>query len=45
LVIGFRIIRDGEVLEESANLHEIHERLVWYDRKVKELVIRVAEYK
>jgi|TARA_R110002073_G_scaffold223687_1_gene383895 hypothetical protein len=45
LVIGLRIIKDGEVLEESDNLHVIYERLLWYDRKVKDIEIRVAKYK
>jgi len=45
LVTIIRIIKDGEVIDESENLHEIYERLVWHDRKVKELVIRIAKYK
>jgi len=40
-----RIIKDGEVLDESDNLHEIYEKLIIYDKKVKELDIRVAKYK
>ena len=43
--IGIRIIRDGKVLEESESLPFIAERLVWHDRKVKSIEIRVAEYK
>ena len=43
--IGIRIIRDGKVLEESESLPLIAERLIWYDRKVKSIEIRVAEYK
>ena len=40
-----RIIRDGEVLEETESLPYIHERLIIYDRKIKEVEIRVAKYK
>jgi len=45
LVSILRIIRDGEVLDESDNLHEIYEKLIIYDKKVKELDIRVAHHK
>jgi len=45
LVIVLRIIKDGKVVEESESLPIIAERLVWHDRKVKEIVIRVAKYK
>ena len=40
-----RIIKDGEVLDESDNLHFIYERLIIHDKKVKEVEIRVAKYK
>ena len=40
-----RIIKDGEVIDESDNLHYIYERLIIYDKKVKDLEIRVAKYK
>ena len=43
--IGLRIIKDGKVVEESESLPIIAERLVWYDRKVKRIEIRVAVYK
>ena len=39
-----RIIKDGEVLEETENLQIIYEKLVWHDRKVKEVEIRVAKH-
>jgi len=45
LVSIIRIIRDGQVIEESDNLHHIYERLVWHDKKVKELVITVEKHK
>ena len=45
MVIIIRIIRDGEVLEESDNLHFIYERLIVYDKEVKEVEIRVLKYK
>jgi hypothetical protein len=40
-----RIIRAGEVLEETEDLQYIHEKLVWYDKEVKEVLVRVAKYK
>ena len=40
-----RIIRDGKVLEETENLQEIYEKLIIYDRKVKEIEIRVGMHK
>tara|TARA_R110002073_G_scaffold321736_1_gene497981 strand:- start:207 stop:344 length:138 start_codon:yes stop_codon:yes gene_type:complete len=40
-----RIIKDGKVIDESDNLHYIYERLIIYDKKVKDLEIRVAKYK
>ena len=40
-----RIIRGGEVLEETEDLQEIYEKLVWYDKEVKEVLVRVAKYK
>tara|TARA_R100000808_G_C2134441_1_gene142979 strand:- start:944 stop:1087 length:144 start_codon:yes stop_codon:yes gene_type:complete len=45
LVGIIRIIKDGEVLEESENLQYIHEKLLWYDKNVKELEITVLKYK
>tara|TARA_R110000824_G_scaffold133552_1_gene296327 strand:- start:1003 stop:1146 length:144 start_codon:yes stop_codon:yes gene_type:complete len=45
LVIIIRIIKDGEVLEETENLQYIHEKLHLYDKKVKEVVISVLKYK
>ena len=40
-----RIIKGDEVVEETENLQYIHEKLIIYDKKVKEVVIRVAKYK
>ena len=40
-----RIIRAGEVLDETENLQEIYEKLIIYDKKVKEVLVRVAKYK
>ena len=40
-----RIIRGGEVLEETEDLQEIYEKLVWYDKEVKEVLVQVAKYK
>ena len=45
MVSIIRIIKDGEVIDESDNLHYIYERLIIYDKKVKDLEIRVAKYK
>ena len=40
-----RIIRDGEVLEETEDLQYIHEKLIIYDKEVKEVLVSVAKYK
>ena len=40
-----RIIKDDEVLEETENLQLIYEKLIIYDKEVKEVVISVAKYK
>ena len=40
-----RIIRDGEVLEETEDLQSIYEKLIIYDKEVKEVLVRVAKYK
>ena len=40
-----RIIRAGEVLDETENLQEIYEKLIIYDKKVKEVLVRVAKHK
>ena len=40
-----RIIKDDEVLDETENLQSIYEKLIIYDRKVKEIEIRVAKHK
>tara|TARA_R110002020_G_scaffold42665_1_gene124689 strand:- start:941 stop:1078 length:138 start_codon:yes stop_codon:yes gene_type:complete len=45
MVSIIRIIKDGEVIDESDNLHYIYERLIIYDKKVKDLEIRVAKHK
>jgi len=45
LVIIIRIIKDGEVVEESESLQYIHEKLILHDKKVKEVEIRIAKYK
>ncbi len=45
MVIIIRIIKDGEVVEESESLHYIYEKLVWYDKKVKEVDITIGRYK
>jgi len=40
-----RIIKDDEVLDETENLQEIYEKLIIYDKKVKEVEVSVAKYK
>ena len=40
-----RIIRAGEVLEETEDLQYIHEKLIIYDKEVKEVLVSVAKYK
>ena len=45
MVSIIRIIRDDEVLEETEDLQFIYEKLVWHDKKIKEVVISVAKYK
>tara|TARA_A100001515_G_C4449163_1_gene169649 strand:+ start:274 stop:417 length:144 start_codon:yes stop_codon:yes gene_type:complete len=45
LVVIIRIIKDGKVIEESDNLQHIYEKLIIYDKKVKEVEITVAKHK
>jgi hypothetical protein len=40
-----RIIKDGEVLDETEDLQEIHEKLHLYDKYIKEVLVRVAKHK
>ena len=40
-----RIIKDGEVLEETEDLQYIYEKLIVYDKEVKEVLVRVGKYK
>jgi hypothetical protein len=45
LVIIIRIIKDGEILEESESLQYIHERLIVLDKETKYIEITVDKYK
>ena len=45
MVVIIRIIKDEEVLEETDSLQEIHEKLIIYDKEVKNIVITIAKYK
>lgn len=45
MVTVIRLIKDGKVLEESDNLHHIHELLIVHDKDVKDVVITIAKYK
>ena len=45
MVIIIRIIKDGEVLEESESLQYIHERLIVLDKETKYIEITVDKYK
>ena len=45
MVAIIRLIKDGRVLEESDNLHHIHELLIVHDKDVKEIVVTVRKHK
>ena len=45
MVTIIRLIKDGHVLEETEDLHFVHELLVIHDKDVKEIVITVAKHK
>jgi hypothetical protein len=45
MVSIIRIIKDGEVIEESDNIHVIGEKLIIHDKAVKEIVISISKYK
>jgi hypothetical protein len=45
LVVIIRIIRDGNVIEESENLQEVHEKLIILDAETKYIQITVAKHK
>ena len=45
MVIIIRLIKDGKVLEETRDLHYIHEQLVIHDKDVKEIVVTVRKRK
>ena len=45
LVSIIRIIKDGEILEESESLQKIGEKLIILDEKTKYIEIKVAKYK
>ena len=40
-----RIIKGDEVLEETEDLQYIYEKLIIYDKEVKEVLVQVAKYK
>ena len=45
LVVIIRIIRDGDVVEESESLQHIHEKLIILDEETKYIEITIAKYK
>ena len=45
LVTIIRIIKDGEIIEESDSVHEIGEKLIILDKKTKYIEISLAKPK
>tara|TARA_R100001510_G_scaffold54302_1_gene56855 strand:- start:140 stop:277 length:138 start_codon:yes stop_codon:yes gene_type:complete len=45
VVTIIRLIKDGEVIEETEDLHHMHELLVINDKDVKEIVVTVAKHR
>lgn len=45
MVIIIRLIKDGKIIEETRDLHYIHEQLVIHDKDVKEIVVTVRKRK
>ena len=45
MVTIIRLIKDGHVLEETEDLHHMHELLVINDKVVKEIVVTVAKHR
>jgi hypothetical protein len=39
------LIKDGKVVEETDDLHKMHELLIINDKDVKEIVVSVAKYR
>ena len=45
MVTIIRLIKDGKVIEETEDLHKMHEQLIINDKDVKEIVITVRKHK
>tara|TARA_B100001094_G_scaffold60707_1_gene56324 strand:- start:821 stop:958 length:138 start_codon:yes stop_codon:yes gene_type:complete len=45
VVTIIRLIKDGKVVEETDDLHKMHELLIINDKDVKEIVVSVAKYR
>ena len=45
MVTIIRLIKDGKVIEETDDLHKMHELLISNDKNVKEIVVSVAKYR
>jgi|TARA_R100001463_G_scaffold112413_1_gene167428 hypothetical protein len=45
VVTIIRLIKDGKVIEETDDLHKMHELLIINDKDVKEIVVSVAKYR
>ncbi len=45
MVTIIRLIKDGKVVEETDDLHKMHELLIINDKDVKEIVVSVAKYR
>ena len=45
MVTIIRLIKDGKVIEETDDLHKMHEQLIIHDKDVKEIVVTVRKHK
>jgi len=45
VVTIIRLIKDGKVIEETEDLHKMHELLIINDKDVKEIVVTVHKHK
>ena len=45
MVTIIRLIKDGKVIDETEDLHHMHELLVIHDKDVKEIVVTVAKHR
>ena len=45
MVTIIRLIKDGKVIEETDDLHKMHELLIINDKDVKEIVVTIRKYR